>query len=126
MANDEITRLRAEITRLSAEIARVRAEGDEEAELRLLRVIVPLRKEQMHYLLVKRAHKRVRAACARVKAAMGEVVEAQQNMYREEDALKDYLASRARVRTVRTKRARVEKSSEDTTAPESKRVRASD
>ena len=130
MANDEITRLRAEITRLSAEIARVRAEGDEDAELRLLRVIVPLRKEQMHYLLVKRAHKRVRAACARVKAAMDEVVEAQQNMYREEDALKDYLASRARREDPlkHYKRARAEESPGESAAPEkkTKRKRASE
>ena len=58
--------------------------------------------------------------------AQKQVLEALLNMEREEDAYHDYLAGRAPVRTVRKKRARVEKSSEDSAAPEPKRERALD
>ena len=117
-ANDELTRLRAENEVLVAEAQKNLTEAIERVE----------EKERLH-LRVKHAHQRVRAACARAKAAMDEVVEAQRDMYREEDALKDYLASCARVRTIfnGTKRARAEDTAEDSAAPEPKtrRKRAS-
>ena len=118
-ANDELSRLRAENEVLVAEAQKNLTEATARVE----------EKERFH-LRVKHAHQRVRAACARAKAAMDEVVEAQQHMYREEDALEEFLASCARVRTIfnGSKRARAEDSSEDSAAPETKtkRKRASD
>ena len=123
-ANDEATRLRAENTRLQTKRDRLRAENDE------LREQLSAKMERNHYLRVKNAQLAVQAACARVKAAMDEVVEAQQNMYREEDALQDFLASRARREDPlkHYKRARAEESSGESAAPEkkTKRKRASD
>ena len=123
-ANDEVTRLRAERTRLSAKRDRLRADNDE------LREQLSAKMERNHYLRVKFAHQAVQAACARVKAATDELREAQQNMYREEDALQDFLASRARNEDPlkHYKRARAEESSGESAAPEkkTKRKRASE
>ena len=112
----------SQISRLRAEIARV-AEGDEE-EREQLRAKVELN----HCLLVKAAREEVQAKLEGLVEANKQVVEAMRNKEREEDALQDYLASRARARIMdNMKRAQeLEDALEDAAAPEPKRVRASD
>ena len=123
-ANDEVTRLRAESTRLQTKHDRLRAENDE------LREQLSAKMELNHFLRVKAARNEVQAKLAGLVEANAQLVEAIRNKEREEDALQDYLASRARREDPlkHYKRARAEESSRESAAPETKtkRKRASE
>ncbi len=141
-ANDELTRLRAEneelremVLRLTVKDARKRLQaalvGVDQANARLAEAsrnkddarkrVERVRKQvEREDDALKDASTRMEAAYAGVQEANARFAEAGRDKAREEDALKDYLASRS-------KRARVEES-EDAAAPETKtkRKRASD
>ena len=123
-ANDELTRLRAKNEVLEAKAARLRAETGE------LREQLSAKMELNHLLRVKAARNEVQAKLAGLVEANAQLVEAIRNKEREEDALQDFLASRARREDPlkHYKRARAEESSGESAAPETKtkRKRASD
>ena len=123
-ANDELTRLRAKNEVLEAKAARLRAETGE------LREQLSAKMELNHFLRVKAARNEVQAKLAGLVEANAQLVEAIRNKEREEDALQDFLASRARKEDplAHYKSARAEERSKDSAAPETKtkRKRASD